>query len=124
MIPGFEIASDFMLAAARVNANAADGHLFLAELDGRAIATAVLAIHDGVAHLAGASTIPSARRQGAQLALLDARLRHAASLGCDIALMGAAPGGGSQRNAERHDFRIAYTRVKWRLPHQSQELEP
>src|SRR6185295_1223645 len=28
--------------------------LFLAELDGRAIATGVLSIHDGVAHLAGA----------------------------------------------------------------------
>jgi hypothetical protein len=32
-----------------------------------------------------------------------------------IAMMGALPGSGSQRNAERHGFRIAYTRVKWRL---------
>jgi hypothetical protein len=75
----------------------------------------VLAIHDGVAHLAGASTIPAGRKQGAQLALLDARLRYAAEQGCDLALMGAAPGSGSQRNAERHGFRIAYTRIKWRL---------
>jgi hypothetical protein len=30
--------------------------------------------------------------------------------------MGAAPGSGSQRNAERHGFRIAYTRVKWKRP--------
>jgi len=108
-------ASEFMLAAARVNANAPDGHLFLAELDGRPIATGVLGIHEGVAHLAGASTIPSGRRQGAQLALLDARLRYAVAHGCDLALMGAAPGGVSQRNAERHGFRIAYTRIKWRL---------
>jgi hypothetical protein len=28
--------------------------------------------------------------------------------------MGALPGSGSQRNAERHGFRIAYTRIKWR----------
>jgi len=87
--------------------------LFLAELDGRAIATAVLSIYDGVAHLAGASTIPDGRRRGAQNALLDARLRFAAERGCDLALMGAAPGSGSQRNAERNGFRIAYTRVKW-----------
>jgi Acetyltransferase (GNAT) domain len=106
---------DFMLDVARVNAGAPDGHLFLAELDGRPIATAALAIHNGVAHFAGASTIPEGRRNGAQLALLDARMRHAAAHGCDLALMGAAPGSGSQRNAERHGFRIAYTRVKWRL---------
>jgi GNAT superfamily N-acetyltransferase len=106
---------DFMLDVARVNAGAPDGHLFLAELQGRPIATAALAIHDGVAHFAGASTIPEGRRQGAQLALLDARMRYAAARGCDLALMGAAPGSGSQRNAERHGFRIAYTRIKWRL---------
>ena len=105
---------DFMLDVARVNAGAPDGHLFLAELAGRPIATAALAIHDGVAHFAGASTIPEGRRNGAQLALLDARMRHAAAHGCDLALMGAAPGSGSQRNAERHGFRIAYTRIKWR----------
>ena len=27
----------------------------------------------------------------------------------------AQPGSGSQRNAERNGFRIAYTRTKWRL---------
>jgi Acetyltransferase (GNAT) domain len=106
---------DFMLDVARVNAGAPDGPLFLAELDGRPIATAALAIHAGVAHFAGASTMPEGRRNGAQLALLDARMRHAAAHGCDLALMGAAPGSGSQRNAERHGFRIAYTRIKWRL---------
>jgi hypothetical protein len=29
--------------------------------------------------------------------------------------MGALPGSGSQRNAERNGFRIAYTRTKWQL---------
>ena len=106
---------DFMLDVARVHAGGPDGHLFLAELDGRPIATAALAIHAGVAHFAGASTIPEGRRNGAQLALLHARMRHAVAHGCDLALMGAAPGSGSQRNAERHGFRIAYTRIKWRL---------
>ena len=69
---------------------------------------------DGVAFLAGASTIPEGRRHGAQLALLHQRLRDGADAGCDIAMMGALPGSASQRNAERHGFRIAYTRVKWK----------
>jgi hypothetical protein len=30
-------------------------------------------------------------------------------------MMGALPGSASQRNAERNGFRIAYTRIKWRL---------
>jgi hypothetical protein len=89
---------------------------FLAELDGKAIATGALCLHEGVALLAGASTIPEARKQGAQLALLKRRLRHAAEHGCDLAMMGALPGSVSQRNAERHGFRIAYTRIKWRRP--------
>jgi hypothetical protein len=70
---------------------------------------------EGVALLAGASTIPGKRKLGAQLALLDVRLRAGAEQGCDLAMMCAQPGSASQRNAERHGFRIAYTRTKWRL---------
>ena len=88
---------------------------FVAERDGEAIAAAALFMHEGVALLAGASTVPEGRRQGAQLALLDARLRTAAEHGCDLAMMVAAPGSASQRNAERNGFRVAYTRTKWQL---------
>jgi GNAT superfamily N-acetyltransferase len=88
---------------------------FVAERDGQPIATAALFMHEGTALLAGASTIPEGRRQGAQNALLDMRLQTAASLGCDLAMMVAAPGSASQRNAERQGFRIAYTRTKWQL---------
>ena len=86
---------------------------FLAELNGKAIAGGVLSITGDVALLAGASTIPSARRRGAQLALLEERLRYGAKQGCTVAMMVTEPGSGSQRNAERHGFRIAYTRTKW-----------
>ena len=72
-------------------------------------------MHEGTALLAGASTIPSGRRLGAQNALLDARLQTAVSNQCDLAMMVAAPGSSSQRNAERQGFRIAYTRTKWML---------
>ena len=98
----------------RVNLDTPGLRLFIADLDGQPIATGALNLSDGVAHLAGASTIPQGRKRGAQLALLDHRLRYAAAHGCDIALMGAPPGSGSQRNAERHGFRIAYTRIKWK----------
>jgi len=88
---------------------------FIAERDGTPIATAALFMHEGTALLAGASTVPAGRRQGAQNALLDTRLRTAASNGCDLAMMVAAAGSSSQRNAERNGFRIAYTRTKWQL---------
>jgi hypothetical protein len=107
--------AEFMLDIGRVQAAASGGHRFIARMDGRAIATGGLAIDGGVALLAGASTIPEGRRHGAQLALLEARLRFAAAEGCDLAMMVAQPGSGSQRNAERHGFRIAYTRIKWQL---------
>jgi GNAT superfamily N-acetyltransferase len=106
---------DFMLGLARVGTKRPDAFSFLAESDGRPVATGALSICEGVALLAGASTVPEARRRGAQLALLDARLSFAAARGCDLAMMCALPGSASQRNAERQGFRIAYTRAKWRL---------
>ncbi len=112
--------SEFLADLSRVNAHKAGSLSFLAELNGHPIATGALGIYDGVALLAGASTIPEARNQGAQLALLNSRLSFAAEQGCDLAMMGALPGSASQRNAERQDFRIAYTRVKWQLAHPSE----
>jgi len=87
---------------------------FLAEKDGEPIASAALNIANGIAIMAGASTIPAARRQGAQLALLDARLRFAAEHGVDLAMVVTAPGSASQRNSERQGFRAVYTRAKWK----------
>lgn len=105
--------SDFVLEIGRVSGEVEGLRLFLAELDGKPIAAGALALCDGVAHLAGASTMPDGRKRGAQLALLGHRLRYAAAHGCDVALMAALPGSSSQRNAERNGFRIAYTRIKW-----------
>jgi GNAT superfamily N-acetyltransferase len=110
----FPEVTDFMRDLAHVTAHSKSPS-FLAELAGQPIATGALIIADDVALLAGASTVPNARRQGAQLALLEERLRYAAAHGCTVAMMAANPGSGSQRNAERHGFRIAYTRIKWLL---------
>lgn len=106
---------DFMFEIGSINAEAQGVLSFLAELEEQPVAAGGLYIHEDTALLAGASTIPEARKQGAQLALLDARLRYAAEKGCTIAMMCALPGSGSQRNAEKHGFRIAYTRIKWQL---------
>jgi hypothetical protein len=100
----------------QVNAHRQNTCCFLAEKQGEAIAAAALYVFEGVALLAGACTVPEWRRQGAQLALLEHRLRYGAEQGCDIGMVVAQqPGSASQRNAERQGFRLAYTRIKWRL---------
>ncbi|MCI0488828.1 MAG: GNAT family N-acetyltransferase [Blastocatellia bacterium] len=107
--------ADLMLELSRVSTKRSDGLSFLAEIEGKPVATGAMSVSDGVALLAGASTIPESRNQGAQLALLEGRLNYAAEHGCDTAMMCALPGSASQRNAERQGFRIAYTRIKWQL---------
>lgn len=93
---------------------------FVAEREKTAIATAALNICNGVALLAGAATVPSARRQGAQRELFRARLAFAASRGIDLAMVVTQPGSASQRNAERQGFRPVYTRAKWHRPMDAQ----
>jgi hypothetical protein len=106
---------DFLLALGRINAARGGTVCFFAERDEVPVAAGVLCMHEGIAMLAGACTVARHRQQGAQGSLLAARLAHAAGQGCDLAMMCARPGSASQRNAERHGFRTAYTRVKWRL---------
>lgn len=106
----------FLQEIGTVNAQRPDAACFLAERGGVAVAAGLLSVHEGVALLAGASTIPEFRRQGAQNELLRARLSYAGEQDCDLAMMCARPGSDSQRNAERNGFRIAYTRAKWLLP--------
>ena len=107
--------ADLMLDLGRVTAARKESACFLVDLYGRPIAAGALALHDRIALLAGASTLPEWRRRGAQSALLETRLRYAAQAGCDLAMMCAEPGSASQRNAERQGFRIAYTRIKFAL---------
>jgi len=108
-------AAAFIREFGAVSAHADGITCFVAEHDRYPIAAAALAMHDGIALLAGASTDPKFRGRGAQAALLDVRLELATAAGCEIAMMGALPGSPSQRNGERQGFRIAYTRIKWKL---------
>ena len=97
----------------KVGFHVAGAHCFVADIDGHIIGGAMMEIRDGVAALAGASTLPAYRRRGAQRALLDYRLRYAVDHGCKLAIVSILLGSGWQRNAERNDFRVAYTRTKW-----------
>lgn len=106
---------EYIRAFGQIAARTQGGHPFLAELNGRPIAAGGFQIYDDVCILAGASTIADARRQGAQTALLRARLEFAVEQGCGFAMMCALPGSQSQKNAQKNGFHIAYTRTKWRL---------
>jgi len=107
--------ADFMFNFGTVSAQCSGALPYLAERDGKPIATGMLFIYDDVCILAGASTIPAERNQGAQNELLRRRLNFAASQGCRLAVMGASPGSQSQMNAQKNGFQIAYTRIKWQL---------
>jgi hypothetical protein len=108
-----EATADMMRTIAAVNIENRQMTHYIVEDGGTPIATGSLGMHEGVAMLAGASTIPSARGRGAQALLLATRLADARTRGCEIAMMVASVGSQSQRNAERNGFRVAYTRSKW-----------
>jgi hypothetical protein len=88
---------------------------FLAEIDGTPGAAGAMSIFGGVALFAGAATVPELRCRGLQAALLQDRMNYAFEHECDLAMMVAEAGSNSQRNAERKGFRVAYTRIKWKL---------
>jgi GNAT superfamily N-acetyltransferase len=92
-----------------------DGPCFLAEVDGTPAAAGAMSFFEGVALFAGAATVPEMRRRGLQAALMQERMKYASEHGCDLAMMVAEAGSNSQRNAERTGFRVAYTRIKWKL---------
>ena len=105
----------FFLQTTAISSAREQSPCFLAELDGQSGAAGVLCMHDGVALFGGSATIPELRRRGLQAALLQERMRYAFDHGCDLAMMVAEAGSNSQHNAERKGFKIAYTRIKWRL---------
>ncbi|HUA83975.1 MAG TPA: hypothetical protein VMB85_08960 [Bryobacteraceae bacterium] len=77
----------------------------------RAAAAGAVNTRDGLALLFADSTIRKFRGGGLHLALIRARLAHAARLGCDLATASTAPGSISQRNYERAGLRVVYTKL-------------
>ena len=93
--------------------HAEGAYFFLAEVAGVAAGGAMMSVHRRVASLGGAGTLPGFRNRGGQNALILGRLKLAADSGCDLAMVATMPGSGSQRNVERHGFRVVYTRTKF-----------
>lgn len=93
--------------------------LYLAWRDGKPVAGGGLEVHDGVAALIADATLPAYRRQGAQTALLYARLSAAREAACDLAIVHTRPGVASQRNVLRAGFDVAYTIVDVIAPRRS-----
>ena len=67
----------------------------------------------GVGIFSNDATRPSARGRGAQTALIQARLRTAATLGLVGLMAEVAPGSTSERNYLRCGFAIAYRRAHY-----------
>lgn len=96
----------------------------LAWVEGRPAGGGALSIHDGVAAVFGASTVPSFRRLGVQSAVIRALISFAREADCDIAYTLTRPGSVSQRNVERQGFRVAYTRCSLVRPEDQSRNNP
>jgi GNAT superfamily N-acetyltransferase len=83
--------------------------LFVAWVGDEPAAAGGLEVHDGVAALMAAATLPAYRGRGIHRALLDARLAAAVADGCDLAMVHTSPGTPSQRNVLRAGFALMYT---------------
>lgn len=84
---------------------------WLAMVDGHPAAGAAMNTRGKLALLFADSTVEKYRGQGLHLALIHARLKHAADQGCDLATASTAPGSTSQHNYERAGFRVLYTKL-------------
>ena len=95
---------------------AVDGwRLYLASVGGELAAAAALTVHDELAYLANASTVPAFRRRGCQTALIARRLQDARAAGATLVTSQAAFASPSHRNLARAGLRVAYTKAVWRL---------
>lgn len=84
---------------------------YLARVDGVTVGGGTLSVWEGLAGLAGTSTIVPFRGRGVQTALLRARLAAAVVAGCDLATIRTLPGTVSERNVRRAGFQLAYTKL-------------
>jgi len=87
--------------------------LYVARVDRKPAAAAILFVHAGVGYLADAATDPAFRRRGLHAALLSRRLRDASAAGVDLVCSGADFLSTSHRNMERAGMRLLFLRAIW-----------
>lgn len=90
-----------------------DWSLYLARVDGRPVATAILFVHAGVGYFADAATDPAFRGRGLHSALLVRRLQDARAACADFVCSGADFLSASHRNMERAGMRLLFLRAIW-----------
>jgi GNAT superfamily N-acetyltransferase len=101
----------------RIMAEREEAILVLGWVDGEPAGTGTLVIDEGVGWLSGDSTLPKFRRRGIQQEIQRHRLEIAREAGCELAVTESEPGSASQRNMERHGFRLAYSHVEFAKTH-------
>ncbi|WP_342212988.1 GNAT family N-acetyltransferase [Nocardia neocaledoniensis] len=106
-----EFPREALAAVMRDMAANGDTRIYIAYRDGVPAGAANMRVADGIASLAGASTLVAHRRHGVQTALLSARLTEATADGCDLAVVTTQPGSKSQRNAQGRGFSLLHTRA-------------
>ena len=114
---GYEIPEQDWESAARImdaRWQAEGARRFLARSHGEAVAAATLVVHEGIARLANCATLPARRQQGAQAALIAARLRCATEAGLQLAVSDARQGGSSLRNLVRAGLALGAHVTQWR----------
>jgi len=84
---------------------------WLATVDGNPAAAGAMNTRGKLALLFADSTLEKYRGQGLHLALIRARLKQAADMGCNLATASTAPGSTSQHNYERAGFSVIYTKL-------------
>lgn len=84
---------------------------FLAVHEGEPIGGGTLGVADKIASLAGSAVRQGFRGKGAHGALIAARLAAAVAKGCEIAVAAVLPASASQRNLEKHGFRVLYPKA-------------
>jgi hypothetical protein len=87
--------------------------LYVAKVDGKPAATAILFLHDGIGYFADSATDPRFRNRGLHAALLARRWRDAMSAGVDFVCSGADFLSNSHRNMERAGMRLLFLRAIW-----------
>ena len=87
--------------------------LYITSLGEQPIGCAVLYTKNSVAYLADATTPEEFRGRGAQTALLLARFKEAKTLGATLMFSRADFGSISQKNMEKQDLHVSYTRAFW-----------
>ncbi len=82
----------------------------VARVNGELAGGGAISVVDNLAYLFSTSVRPAFRGRGVQKALIQARINLAREQGCDLIFTMTNPGSNSQRNMERQNFRVAYTR--------------